>query len=182
MKKFLALVTLVCMVLTATAAFAFPSKTADDLILIDVGPTLDGTPIEADFAIFVTEPTEAIEEEIKAMAKHAETQPIATYYDEETQKALAELIANPEELVAYELAAVACDNYKDEYGSVFAKFTFATPFAEGADVYVALQTEGWAVQKCVVENGKVEVLFAQAELQYMDNTPALMVVMSTPIE
>ncbi|MBQ8201324.1 MAG: hypothetical protein IJZ74_06120 [Clostridia bacterium] len=182
MKKFLALVTLVCMVLTASVAFAaFPSKTAQDLTAAETGMPVNGVVPEAGFAIFVTDPTEPIEAEIAAMADHVATDVIATYYDEETQAKLAELVADPAALVAYELVPVACSGYKAEYGDVPAKFVFATAFEEGAELTVAVKTDVWSVQKCVVEEGKVEVLFTGAELTQMEAAPALMVVMSTPI-
>ena len=182
MKKILALVTLVCMVLTATAAFAFPSKTAEDLTDVVTVTPVNGVPADPSFSIFVTEATDAIKEEVKAMREHAAVEPIATYFDEETQAKLAEVAADPAALVGYELVPVACSNYKAEYGDVTAKFTFATVFPEGSEVVVMIQTDAWSVQKCVVENGAVEVLFTGAELAQMENAPKLMVVLSTPIE
>ena len=182
MKKFLALVTLVCMVLTATAAFAFPSKTATDLTTVTPCAASTGVALDPGFSIFVTEPTEAIEEEVKAIYKHVETAPIATYFTEETQAALTELVADPAALLGYEAVAVACDNYKAEYGDVDAKLTFATVFPEGSEVVVMVKTEDWSVQKAVVENGEIKVLFTGAELTAMDEAPALLLVLANPIE
>lgn len=182
MKKILALVTLVCMVLTATAAFAFPSKTAQDLTDIVTGTPVNGTPADPSFSIFVADPTKEIEAEVKAMREHAETAAVATYFDEETQAKLAEAAADPAALLAYELVPVACANYEAEYGDVPADFTFATVFPEGSEVVVMIKTDAWSVQKCVVEDGKVEVLFTGAELAAMENAPKLMVVLSTPVE
>ena len=49
MKKILALVALVCMVLSATVAFAaFPSKTAQDLTIVEVGTPVNGAVLEDD--------------------------------------------------------------------------------------------------------------------------------------
>lgn len=183
MKKFLALVTLVCMVLTATAAFAaFPSKTAQDLYDIRIGGNTTGAVMTSDFSIFMTEPTDAIEEEVKAMGEFVATAPIAEYFDEETQAKLAEVAADPAALVAYEAVAVACDNYKAEYGDVDANFTFATVFPEGSEVVVMTKTDAWSVQKAVVENGMIKVLFTGAELTAMDEAPSLMLVLANPIE
>lgn len=181
MKKFLALVTLVCMVLTATAAFAFPSKTASDLYDVTVGDASTGVELDPGFAIFITEPTKAIEEEVKAIYEFVAEQPIANYFDEETQTKLAELTADPAALLGYEAVAVACANYKAEYGDVDADFIFATAFPEGSEVIVLVKTDAWTVQKSVVENGEVNVVFTGAELTYMDETPALMLVLANPI-
>ena len=182
MKKFLALVTLVCMVLTATAAFAFPSKTAEDLYTVTPGSTSTGVALEHGFAIFLTDPTKAIEEEVVAIYKHVAEAPIATYFDEETQAKLAEVAVDPAVLLGYEAVAVACDNYKAEYGDVDADFTFATVFPEGSEVVVMLKTEEWSVQKAVVENGLIKILFTGEELTIMDETPCLMLVLANEIE
>lgn len=182
MKKFLALMTLVCLVLTATAAFAFPSKTATDLTTVTPGAASTGVALDPGFSIFVTEPTKAITDEVEVIGKHVAEAPIATYFSEETQAELAELTADPAALLGYEAVAVACANYKAEYGDVDAKFTFATVWPEGSEVIVMIKTEEWSVQKAVVENGEIKVLFTGAELTSMDETPSLMLVLSTPIE
>lgn len=181
MKKFLALVTLVCMVLTATVAFAFPSKTATDLTTVTTGVASTGVALDPAFSIFVTEPTEAITEEVEAIYKHVEENPIATYFTEETQAKLAEVSADPAALLGYEAVAVACSEYKAEYGDVDASFTFATVFPEGSEVIVMVKTDDWSVQKAVVENGQVKVLFTGAELTAMDETPSLMLVLANEI-
>ena len=188
MKKFLALVTLVCMVLTATAAFAFPSKTAEDLYTVTPGSTSTGVALEHGFAIFLTDPTKEIEEEVVAIYKHVAEAPIATYFDEETQAKLGKSgdlplhHVDPAALLGYEAVAVACDNYKAEYGDVDADFTFATVFPEGSEVVVMLKTEEWSVQKAVVENGLIKILFTGEELTIMDETPCLMLVLANEIE
>lgn len=189
MKKFLALVTLVCMVLTATVAFAFPSKTAQDM-----------TNVTCDFegwSIYVTDPSEIIEEEVKLMGEHVATEPIATFFDADVQEKLAEVkpeaVADVNELIAYELVPVECDGYKAEYGDAYADFEFATAFEDGTELtvmlglpkeYVEENTDAltWTVQKCVVENGKVRVQFLQEELLQMEEKiPALMVVLSAEL-
>lgn len=181
MKKFLALMTLVCMVLTATVAFAFPSKTAQDLTTVVPGAASTGVALADGFCIFVTEPTEAITEEVLAIYEFVAEAPIANYFDEETQTKLAEVCADPAALLGYEAVAVACDNYVAEYGDVDADFTFATVFPEGTEVYVLVKTAEWSVQKAVVENGIVKVLFTGAELTAMDETPSLMLVLANEI-
>ena len=165
MKKILALVVLVCVVLSATVALAaYPSKTVQNLTTVEVEAAVNGAELEDVFSIFVTDPSTKIKEEVKLITKHVETEPVATYYPEKQQEKLAELFEVPAELVAYELVPVACKNYKAEYGDVTALFTFATPFAEGTELAVAIMTEGWTVQKCVVKEGKVSVLFLGEEL------------------
>jgi len=127
-----------------------------------------------------------------------EKKPIHTYYDGNVQAAIESLIARhnfvvkPEELVAYELAALACSGYDPSYGNVMAQFTFPTQFKADAELVVLLGLpkanveEGenqlvWSVQKATVVNNQVKILFLGAELEKMQTTPALLVVMSAPM-
>lgn len=181
MKKFLALMTLVCMVLTATVAFAFPSKTAEDLTVVGATETATGVELADDFALAVAEPTEEIAAEVAAIYTYVAENPIATYLPEETQAAIAELGVDASALVGYEAVAVACDNYKAEYGDVNAEMTFATVFPEGSEVVVLVKTTEWSVQKAVVENGAVKVAFTDEQLAYMNETPALVLVLANEI-
>ncbi len=182
MKKFLALLTLVCMVLTATAAFAFPSKTASDLTTIVPGAASTGVELDPGFSIFITEPTEAIEEEVAAIYEHVAEAPIATYFDEETQAQLAELVEDPSALLGYEAVAVACANYLPEYGDVDADMTFATVFPEGSEVIVMIKTaDAWLARTCVAENGAVKVTFTADELASMNETPSLLLALANEI-
>lgn len=190
MKKLLTLAALVCMILTSAVAFAqpFPSKTAQDLTIVSCD--FDG------WAIFITEPTELIENEVKLMGEHVATEPIATFFDADVQELLPEFkpenVEDVNELIAYELVAVACEGYKAEYNDAHAYFMFATTYEEGAEVtvmiglpkeYVEENTDAltWSVQKCVVENGEIRVEFLQAELLQMEEIPALMMVLSAPL-
>lgn len=182
MKKFLTLVTLVCMVLTATVALAdFPSKTAEDLTVVGTTESVAGVELTDDFAVYVTEPTEEINAEVAAIFEYVAENPIVTYLPEETQTAIADLGVDAATLVGYEAVAVACDNYKAEYGDVSAEMTFATVFPESSEVIVLVKTTEWSVQKAVVENGIVKVLYTGAELTYMDETPALVLVLANEI-
>lgn len=207
MKKFLTLVALVCMVLSSTVAFAqaFPSKTAQDMTTVklnEMSGTCELTTCDHSagaficWSIFVTEPSELIEEEVKLMGEHVAAESIATFFDAEVQEQLPEFkpeaVADVNELIAYELVAVACDGYKETYGDAVASFTFATAYEEGAEVTVMLglpketveeNTDAltWSVQKCVVENGKINVKFLQKELVQMEEIPALLVVLSAEL-
>ena len=194
MKKFLALVTLVCMVLSATAFAATPSKTADDLTrIVKLHTESDG------WVIRVTDPTEEIEAEVKAIEEFvAAPAAVATFFDEEVQAALVapelavETLTDPNALVALELVPVECDGYKAEYGEADADFVFATPYAEEAELIVMLGCaketveEGkdafaWNVQKCTVTGGEVRVHFTVEQLEDMDTRPHLLVVLSAEI-
>ena len=182
MKKFLALLTLLCMVLTATAALAaFPSKTADDLVAFDAVQSAAGAELAADFAIAVAEPTQEIADEVAAIYAFVAQNPIAAYLPQATQDKIAEVYGDASALVGYEAVAVACDNYAEMYGDVKAEMTFATVFPEGSEVVVLVKTADWSVQKAVVENGAVKVTFAADELISMNETPALMLVLAGAI-
>lgn len=193
MKKFLALVTLLCMVLTSTAALAssVPSKTADDLTQVEVGTTETGVVPETSFAVAVTEPTEKITAEVTAMQEFvAEAKPVVEFFPAETQEAIAAVLpetVKAEEVVVYELAPVAVSNYDEAYGDVTVDFAFATVFPEDSEVIVLLGLPGaedaieWIVKTGTVSEGKVSVVFTQEELAVMNVEDALMVVMGAPI-
>ena len=192
MKKFLALMTIVCMVLTASVAFAaFPSKTAEDLTQVGTVESTTGVEVDPTFAIVVAEPTEEINAEVEAMRELVEAeQPLLTYFPEEVQQEV--VAAMPETFdantaVAYEVVTVAAANYDETYGDVAAEFTFATEFAEETKVVVLIglpNAEGgmdWVVKSGVVVNGAVRIEFTKDELVLMQSENALMVIMSAPI-
>lgn len=194
MKKFLALVTLICMVLAASVAFAaFPSKTADDLTQIGVVETTTGVAIDPSFTIAVTDPTEAITAQVDSMRAVVEAeQPLLTYFPEEVQQQVVAVMPADFDVnaaVAYELVPVTVANYDEAYGDVAAEFTFATAFPEGTQVVVLLgmpnaEAENgmdWIVKQGTVAKGVVRLQFAQEELVRMQADDALMVIMSAPI-
>ncbi len=191
MKKFLALVTLVCMTLTAVAAFAeFPSKTAGDLTQIGAIETVTGVEVDPSFAIVVAEETEEIAAQIESMREVvAAGQALLTFFPEAVQQEVLAVMPAAETAVAYELVPVAAANYEEAYGDVEVEFAFATAFEEGTEVVVLLgmpnaEAENgmdWVVKQGVVAEGVVRVTFTQDELVRMEADNALMVIMSAPI-
>lgn len=194
MKKFLALVTLICMVLTTTAAFAaFPSKTAGDLTQVGAVETVTGVETDPTFAIVVAEETEKITAEIETMREFvAAEQPLLTYFPEEVQQEVVAVMPETFDAaaaVAYELVPVSVVNYDETYGDVDAEFAFATAFPEGTEVVIllglpnadAVNGMDWTVKQGTVAEGVVRVPFTQEELVRMQDENALMVIMSAPI-
>lgn len=194
MKKFLALVTLVCMVLTSTAAMAsaVPSKTADDLTQVEIGTTETGVAVEPTFTVAVVEENETIAAEIEAMrAVVAEEKAVAEYFPAEVKEEIAAALpaeATVETAVVYELVPMTANEYKEEYGDVEVKIAVATAFADETELVVLLglpKADGvgmdWTVKSGVVENGMVKVLFTQEELVQMETVEALIVVMGAPM-
>lgn len=195
MKKFLALVTLLCMVLTSTAALAasVPSKTADDLTKVEAVATETGVEVEETFTVAVIPETEKITTEVTAMRDFvAEEKPLVEFFPEEVKQEivakLPETVA-AEEVVAYELVPVTVENYDEKYGDIAIAFEFATVFPEESEVIVLLGLPNaeaedgmeWTVKTGTVANGKVSVLFTQEELARMNVEEALLVVMGAPI-
>ena len=194
MKKFLALVTLLCMVLTSTAAMAtaIPSKTADDLTQVEIGTTETGATVDPTFTVAVVEESETVAAEIEAMrAVVAEEKPVVEYFPAEVKEEIAAVLpaeTTVDTAVVYELVPMTVANYDEQYGDVEVKIALATAFEEETELVVLLglptvDGEGmdWTVKTGVVENGMVKVLFTQEELVAMENVEALVVVMGAPI-
>ncbi|MBQ7850719.1 MAG: hypothetical protein IJ343_13425 [Clostridia bacterium] len=198
MKKFLTVVALLCMILTATSALAasVPSKTADDLTKVEIAETETGVVADPSFSVAVTEPTEKITGEVTAMQEFAaQDKPVVEFFPAEVQQEIAAVL--PEtvavaDVVAYELVPVVVENYEENYGDVVIDFEFATVFPEETEVIVLLGlpkaevAEGedaieWIVKTGVVSEGKISILFTQEELVRMDVEEALLVVMGAPI-
>ena len=181
MKKLLALLLLVCLGLTETAAFAFPSKTADDLTAVSDPVSAAGTVLAEEFVLAATEPTGEIAAAVAAICAHVAENPIASWLPGEVQAAIGDLGFDAAALIGYEAVAVACENYEAVYGDVSADMTFATVFPEGCEVIVLISTADWSVQKAVAENGAVRVVFTADELTFMEETPALVLVLAGEI-
>lgn len=198
MKKFLTVMTLICMLLSATSALAasVPSKTADDLTSVEVAETETGVVADPSFAVAVTEPTEKITAEVTAMQQFAaEAKPVVEFFPAEVQQEIAAVLPETvavEDVVAYELVPVSVDNYDEAYGDVTIDFEFATVFPEESEVIVLLglpkadAAEGeeaieWTVKTGTVSEGKISILFTQEELVRMNVEEALLVVMGAAI-
>jgi len=190
MKKFLALVTLVCMILTTVAFAEFPSKTAGDLTQIGAIETVTGVEVDPTFAIVVAEETDTIVAQIESMREVVEAeQALLTFFPEAVQQEVLAVMPAAETAIAYELVPVAASNYDETYGDVEVEFTFATAFEEGTEVVVLLgmanaEAENgmdWVVKQGVVAEGVVRVAFTKDELVRMESENALMVIMSAPI-
>lgn len=178
MKKFLALVTLVCMVLVSTTAMAASvnSKQAKDLLSV----------ADRDYSLEIAVETEKMAEEIAAMADYAVSNPsFAGYFNADVQKEIAENL-KAETVVAYEVISVAAADYDEAVGEIEADFAFATVYADDAEVVVMIGFEGedgieWTAKKAVVVEGAVRVVFTAEEMVRMNSQKALVVVLSAPI-
>ena len=174
MKKILALVTLICMVLVSTTAMAASvySKKSSDLMSVE--------------NLEIAAETEQIAAELAAMAQYAAGNASFTgYFAEDVQQEIAKNIKS-ETVVAYEATPVAAKNYTEADGEVEADFQFATQYADDADVVVVVGFEGeggitWTAKKATVVGGVVRVLFTAEEMVRMNAQQALVVVLSAPI-
>ena len=198
MKKFLTVVCLLCMLLTATTALAasVPSKTADDLTNVEITETETGVVADPSFAVAVVEPTETVSAKVTEMQEFAaEEKPVVEFFPAEVQQEIVAVLpeeAAAAELIAYELVPVSVENYDETYGDVAINFEFATVFPEESEVIVLLGlpkaevAEGedpteWIVKVGTVVEGKISILFTQEELVRMAEGEALMVVLGAPI-
>lgn len=198
MKKFLTVVCLLCMLLTATTALAasVPSKTADDLTNVEITETETGVVADPSFAVTVVEPTETVSAKVTEMQEFAaKEKPVVEFFPAEVQQEIVAVLpeeAAAAELIAYELVPVSVENYDETYGDVAISFEFATVFPEESEVIVLLGlpkaevAEGedpteWIVKVGTVVEGKISILFTQEELVRMAEGEALMVVLGAPI-
>lgn len=183
-----------------------PSKDADDMTIIsDNYYNADGELLPDDFRIFITEKTPLMQEEIQRIRRFmqqkekepADDLPICQWFSEATLSEISLLIEEDfdlETLLAYEIKAVAVENYIDTYGDVRADFQFATPYWNDQVMVSVLGVPSenpdnpdgslmdWTVLRSVVENDMAKITFKQLLLPVMEEESLLLIVLSEPID
>jgi len=175
----------------------YPSKTASDIVVIEHPTGIDGSELPEDFEVRETEETAIIAAEntsIRSFVKD-ENKPVIRFYPAEAQNEAMLLLPEDldvEKLVAYEVMDVDCINYKHTFGDVLVRIKFATPYQDGQKLVVMLGLDreqaadstnqlDWVALRSEVKDGYVNITFAQAALEIMENHPALMMVLSEPM-
>ena len=175
----------------------YPSKTANDIVVIEHPTGIDGSALPEDFEVRETEETAIIAAEntsIRSFVKD-ENKPVIRFYPTEAQNEAMLLLPEDldvEKLVAYEVMDVDCVNYKHAFGDVLVRIKFATPYQDGQKLVVMLGLDreqtadsanqlDWVVLRSEVKDGYVNITFAQAALEIMEERPALMMVLSEPM-
>lgn len=175
----------------------YPSKTADDTVSIQDPIGENGRELPEDFKVLRVEETKVIREEVAEMRlRRAEEKPFISLYPLTAQREAQLLLPDGfdmDSLVAYEILSVDCENYKHTYGDVLVRFSFATPFEDGQSIVAMLGLErenrtdsdgfelDWVAMRTEVKDGYVDITFPQAGLEVMEKHPALLVVMSEPL-
>ena len=173
-----------------------PSKGAEDINRIRRWYTENGKEIKDPFRIFLVERTEKMEAEIKRIAEHiAKGQPAIRWFPEEMIREAKLLLDGKDEneLIIYDIVAVMAENYHDTFGDVAAESVFASVYTPGSGMVVLLgfPRDGaaeapWMDWYCLraeaLENETVEILFKQAVIPQMEEEPAMLLVLSQPIE
>lgn len=174
----------------------YPSKTASDIVEIKRPTGLDGSALPEDFEVRETEETAIIATErasIRAFVKD-ENKPVIQFYPVSVQNEALLLLPeglDAEKLVAYEVMDVDCVNYKHTFGDVLVRIKFATPYEDGQKLVVMLGLDrgqsadsqnqlDWIALRSEVKEGYVNITFAQAALEIMEERAALMMVLSEP--
>lgn len=185
MKKWLALVVAALLALSTMAAFAdvTPSKTTEVKIDAEKIETSTGTPVGDDFIVAtpaeVPEKTEEVVKELFDLTSKDDT-PVITYFSEDTQKTIAELLPEGTDLTSLEMSeiiALVIENYDESYGDIAIVFHFETTAydpdqslvamlgiysaAEAANVEAEDGVEWFALAAEAVDNGDVKVTFTQ---------------------
>lgn len=175
----------------------YPSKTADDTVTIQPPVGENGTQLPEEFEVRRVEETEAIRNEIEEMRlQRNEKKPFISFYPLTAQHEAQLLLPDGfdmDTLIAYEILNVDCVNYRHTYGDVLVRFSFATAFQADQDIAVMLglerdeQTDSdgheldWVALRAEVKEDHVDITFPQVGLEIMEKHPALLVVLSEPL-
>ena len=175
----------------------YPSKTADDTVIVQESVGESGTKIPESFKVRHVEETETIRKEISEMrTQRAAEKPFISFYPLTAQREAQLLLPDgfdTDSLVTYEILSVDCVNYKHTYGDVLVRFSFATPFKDGQSIVAMLglerenqaDTDGhaldWVALRVEVKDGFVDITFPQVGLEVMEEHPALLAVLSEPL-
>lgn len=180
-----------------------PSKNASDMTIIsNEYYNAGGEPLSDDFRIYLTEKTPVMQEEIRRIENYiqpagSEPRPIAGWFSDEVINEVSLFAGadfDTDTLLAYEIKAVAAENYIDTYGDVRTAFQFATPYRDGQTIVSVLGVPSenpdgangtqmeWTVLNTVVEDSMTKITFKQLLIPTMEEESLLLIVLSEPID
>ena len=195
MKKYMVLMMVVFIAISAVAYAAVPSKTTQDMTKVTSVVSASGVPLGDDFAVeLVQEAPAATQELAKVAAVVSEGASPATYFaDKEADIAL--LVPEDFDINVLELnefSPLTAINYDASYGDVVVSFEFVTEYIDGQVVVAMLgivageNDDGtalveWHALRAEVVDGLVQVHFTQDILALLNGAEAMIAILSEPI-
>jgi len=195
MKKYMVLMMVVFIAISAVAHAAVPSKTTQDMTKVTSVVSASGVPLGDDFAVeLVQEAPAATQELAKVAAVVSEGASPATYFaDKEADIAL--LVPEDFDINVLELnefSPLTAINYDASYGDVVVSFEFVTEYIDGQVVVAMLgivvgeNDDGtalveWYALRAEVVDGLVQVHFTQDILALLNGAEAMIAILSEPI-
>jgi len=184
-----------------------PSKGYQDIIRIRRWRTASGETIDDPFRIFLVDRTKEMNREIerigKFLAEDGERQ-ILQWFPEEIADHARLLLGEEakDNVLAYDIVAVMSENYKDTYGDVATENVFASAYSPDHEMVVMLGFElpeeelakipeeeldkvthfEWYALRAEAMEDFVEIVFKQLVIPTMETEPAMMIVISEPLE
>lgn len=201
MKKWIALVAVVAMVLTlGVASAAIPSKTTTDIAAKPEILTTTGAQVSESFTVEQAEDKAPVVKEIAKIAEAVNTQGKAPveYFPAEVQAVIAEKLPEVADLKALEMnefVSIATTGYDATYGDVSVAFDVVSTYAPGQKVVAlvgvysgALDANGefvveWIPMNAAVNSdGRVQVDFTADALTKMQGAyAASLALLSEPV-
>ncbi len=193
MKKLIAILMSLMLILSVASAEAVLSKTTTDMTEVkDV--VVENLPADSTFSIAVVDHEEAVANtEIAKLVEAVKTADVATYFGEVTDTqgnavSLTEVLGT-ETLNVHELMPIEVNDYEETYGKVNMTFTVSTPYAKDEQIIVLLglvtveadgtQTVAWtAYEAVIVEEGAIQVEFEPETLKLIQEGTALIAIVS----
>lgn len=195
MKKLIAILMSLMLILSVASAEAVLSKTTTDMTEVkDV--VVENLPADSTFSIAVVDTEEAVavaNTEIAKLVEAVKTADVTTYFGEVTDTqgnavSLTEVLGT-ETLNVHELMPIEVNDYEETYGKVNMTFTVSTPYAKDEQIIVLLglvtveadgtQTVAWtAYEAVIVEEGAIQVEFEPETLKLIQEGTALIAIVS----
>lgn len=173
-----------------------PSKNARDIVRVTNWRAVENTEeIKDDFSIFLVEKTRLMEEEILRIGEHlAQEKPALAWFPEDIQEQAQLLMPqdDAQKLMIYDIVALMARNYKDTYGDVACEQTFASVYDEERSMVAILGFPiedaqeapymEWYCLRAEAIMDFVEIVYKQLVIPQMETEPAMLVVLSQPLE
>lgn len=189
-----------------TEAVGTPSKGAQDIVSIRRWYTSSGEVIEDPFSIFLVDKTRKMNEEIVRISRFLEEEnPLINWFPENNINE-AQLLLGPdvdrEKLIGYDIVAVMARDYNDTYGDVATENLFASAYSPDHRMVVMLgfpleddelpdlppeelekvtHFEWYCLRAEAIED-IVEIVFKQLIIPEMEIQPAMLIVLSEPLD
>lgn len=189
-----------------------PSKSAGDITRVITWKTTDGTTMDDTFGIYLVDKTNEMNAEILNIAsflsetnENGNPNAVIDWFPQEIVNEMQLLAGQDIDLstmIAYDIVAVMSKDYKDTYGDVAAEIRFASAYAPEFETIVMLGfplTEEelaaasadeasvssrfkWYCLNAQSMEAYLEIVFKQLVIPQMELEPAMLIVMSEPLD